>query len=56
MKLNKPKFWNKKNSILSIILFPISLIVIFLIFLKKKTTKTLRFNIPIIFVGNIYIG
>jgi len=56
MKLNKPKFWNKKNSILSIILFPISLIVIFLIFLKKKTTKTLRFNIPVICVGNIYIG
>jgi tetraacyldisaccharide 4'-kinase len=56
MKLNKPKFWNRKNSAYSIILFPLSLIVLFFIFLKKKYTKTLRFNIPIICVGNIYIG
>ena len=56
MKLNKPKFWNRKNSGYSIILFPVSLIVLFFIFLKKKYTKTLRFNIPIICVGNIYIG
>ena len=56
MKLNKPKFWEKKNSVLSIILFPISLIIILLVFLKKKTTRAQRFNIPIICVGNIYIG
>ena len=56
MKLNKPKFWDKKNSILSILLFPASLIVLLYIFLKKKITKTIKFNIPIICVGNIYIG
>jgi len=56
MKLNKPKFWDKKNNFFSIILFPISLIVLILIFFKKKFTKTIEFNIPIICVGNIYIG
>jgi len=56
MKLNKPKFWNLKNSIFSILLLPFSLIVLISILLKKKLTKTIRFNIPIICVGNIYIG
>ena len=56
MKLHKPKFWDKKNSFLSILLFPISLITLFIIFFKKKFTKTIEFNIPIICIGNIYIG
>ncbi|MDA9180734.1 tetraacyldisaccharide 4'-kinase [Pelagibacteraceae bacterium] len=56
MKLNKPKFWDTKISFISILLFPISLIVLIFIFLKKKFTKTIRFNIPIICVGNIYLG
>ena len=56
MKLNKPKFWDTKNSFLSILLFPISLIILLFIFFKKRFTKTIEFNIPIICVGNIYIG
>ena len=56
MKLSKPKFWNKKNSFFSFLLFPISLIIIFIIFLKKLLTNPIKFNIPVICVGNIYIG
>ena len=56
MKLNKPKFWNTKNNFFSILLFPVSLIILFYTFFKKKFTKSIEFNIPIICVGNIYIG
>ena len=56
MKLNKPKFWDAKISFISILLLPISLIVLLIIFLKQKFTKTVKFNIPIICIGNIYIG
>ena len=56
MKLNKPKFWDKKFSFIAIILLPLSLIVIFSNFLKKKITKSINFKIPIICIGNIYIG
>ena len=51
----KPKFWEHKNSIISYLLYPISLIIIFINKIKKfKTAK--KFNIPIICVGNIYLG
>ena len=56
MKLNKPKYWDKKNSFFSILLFPVSLIVLAFISIKKKITKSINFNIPIICIGNIYIG
>ena len=56
MKINKPKFWDKKISAISILLFPLSLIFIFLTFIKKKITKVKEFEIPIICVGNIYVG
>ena len=56
MIITKPKFWDKKIGLISIFLLPFSLIYIFLIFLKKKFTKTFTFKIPIICVGNIYIG
>ena len=56
MKILKPKFWNKKNSLISILLMPISFLYQVLIFLKKVTTKENRFKIPIICVGNIYLG
>ena len=56
MKLNKPKFWDKKDSSLGSLLYPLSLIVLLFIFLKKKFTKIKNFNTPIICVGNIYIG
>ena len=56
MRLNKPKFWDTKNNFISILLFPLSLIVLLFIYVKKKITKVIKFNIPIICVGNIYIG
>ena len=55
MKINKPSFWNSKNFI-SIILLPISLIVNLITIIKKKINRPLSFKIPIICVGNIYIG
>ena len=56
MKILKPKFWSEKISLFSIILFPFSAILIFYILLKKKFLKVKRFEIPIICVGNIYLG
>ena len=57
MKLFKPSFWDEKQvSVYSIILFPISLILQILISIKKKIIKNKNFPIPIICVGNIYLG
>ena len=60
MMLKKPKFWDyKKISIISILLLPFSGIYIFLFWTFKfyKSFKTRRkANIPIICVGNIYLG
>ena len=56
MKLNKPKFWDREKSKLALLLLPLSLITIFIVFLKKKVIKKIRFKIPIICIGNIYIG
>lgn len=56
MKILKPKFWSEKISLFSIILFPFSAILIFYILLKKRFLKVKRFEIPIICVGNIYLG
>ena len=56
MRLNKPKFWDTKFGLFAFLLIPFSLIIILIIYLKKKFTHVLKFNIPIICVGNIYIG
>ena len=56
MKINKPKFWDKKNSIIAILLIPLSLAYMFLIFLKKIFTSAKTFKIPIVCIGNIYLG
>ena len=56
MMLIKPKFWDKKIGIISIILYPLSLIYLIIIYIKKKITKVHKFKIPIICVGNIYVG
>jgi tetraacyldisaccharide 4'-kinase len=56
MKLNKPKYWNKKYSFISILLVPFTLLVLLVIFIKKKITKEIKFTVPIICIGNIYIG
>jgi tetraacyldisaccharide 4'-kinase len=53
----KPKFWDKKkNSFLSILLYPLSIIYYLIFVIKKKISTPQKFNIPIICVGNIYIG
>jgi len=56
MKLVKPKFWDKKIGFLSIIFYPFTFLVLIFIFLKKKFSRKEKFKIPIICVGNIYIG
>ncbi len=56
MALNKPKFWNIKNHFLSIILIPLSLVYKLLLYLKKNFSGSHKFKIPIICVGNIYVG
>ena len=56
MKFLKPKFWDNKNDIFSILLKPISILFYFLISLKKSFIHARKFKIPIICVGNIYVG
>jgi len=57
MNFFKPKFWDKnKISFFSIILFPISLLVKLLSSIKYHLTKTNKFPISVICVGNIYLG
>jgi len=56
MKLSKPKYWYKKNSFFSVLLLPITLITLIVIFFKKKLSIAIKFKLPIICVGNIYIG
>ena len=56
MILKKPKFWDNKIGLFSILLLPITLITLVFIFVKKKISQPLKFDIPIICVGNIYLG
>jgi len=56
MFFNKPKFWNnKKLTLIAILLYPLSLIVI-LINKIKEFKNQLKFSIPVICIGNVYIG
>ena len=54
MKFVKPLFWNSKN-IISIILFPLSLITLIINELKELNLKK-KFLIKTICVGNTYLG
>jgi len=57
MKFFKPNFWDKnKISLFSILLFPISLLIKVIVFLTRFLTKTHKCSIPVICVGNIYLG
>jgi tetraacyldisaccharide 4'-kinase len=56
MNFKKPNYWDRQIGLISIVLLPITLIVLIVNFLKKKLIKPEKFNIPIICVGNIYIG
>ena len=60
MKLNKPKFWDRKGtSIFSLLLIPLTILYYLLFsinkYLKKILTKKFR-DIKIICIGNIYLG
>jgi len=57
MKFKKPKFWDiQKISFWSIILFPLSLLFLLISFIRKILKIEKKFQIPIICVGNIYVG
>ena len=57
MKILKPKFWDQNYyTLLSIFLFPFSLLYKLIIFLRKLTITEKKFSIPVVCVGNIYIG
>ena len=57
MKFFKPKFWDKnKISFFSILLFPISLFIKLPNFFKRIFAKNYHCSIPVICVGNIYLG
>ena len=57
VKIFKPKFWDKgKFNFFSLILFPFSLVALLIIYFKKHFIIKKKFKIPIICIGNIYIG
>ena len=56
MKIFKPKFWSKKNSLISFFLLPFSLFFQLLIILKNSITKKEKFSLKVICIGNIYLG
>ena len=57
MNFFKPKFWDKNQiSFFSVLLFPITLLIKFLVFFKTLLAKKYESLIPIICVGNIYLG
>ena len=56
MNLIKPKFWDEKFSLLSLLLIPLSLIYQSILIIKNLFVKEKSFDIPIICVGNIYLG
>ena len=57
MNLFKPKFWDKNQiSFFSILLFPATIIIKILSFFRRSCTKVHQCAIPIICVGNIYLG
>ena len=58
MKFYKPKFWDKRGhiSLISILLFPISLIIIIKNYYEESKPKKNYYDFRTICVGNIYIG
>ena len=56
MQFKKPKFWdNNRQTIFSLVLFPLSIIVYFVAKLKRLK-KGKKFKFPIICIGNVYLG
>ena len=57
MKFYKPRFWNRgKFSVWPYVFYPFSVVVNLINLIKFKYSKVEKFNIPIILIGNIYLG
>ena len=57
MNFKKPEFWdNSRLSFWSIILYPFSLLFLFASLIIKLLKTQKKFSIPIICVGNVYVG
>ena len=57
MKVYKPKFWGSREfSVWPYLFFPFTLIINLINLLKFKYSKKEKFDIPIILVGNVYLG
>ena len=56
MKFLKPRFWSDKNNLIVFLLIPFSFLFYLLTILKKKFTVEKKFKIPVICIGNIYVG
>jgi len=57
MNFLKPKFWDYTEvSFFAILLFPFSAFYKLLFFLKKILSRKHNFSVPIVCVGNIYLG
>jgi len=57
MKLFKPKFWDdNKTFIFPILLLPLTILIYLIGSCKKLVIKKHLFSIPIICIGNIYLG
>ncbi len=58
MNIKKPKFWDyKKPNIYAYILYPFTILIKIIVFLKKKfSLKNRKVKIKTICIGNIYIG
>ena len=57
MKLKKPKFWDlKKISLWALLLIPFAFLFQLVLLLEKFFKKPKNFSVPVICVGNIYLG
>ena len=57
MKLKKPKFWDLKQiSLWALLLIPFSFLFQLVLLLEKFFKKPKNFSVPVICVGNIYLG
>ena len=56
MNFRTPKFWQKKYSFFTLILIPFSIIWIIISLIRRLTSSEKNYSIPIICVGNIYVG
>ena len=57
MKIKKPKFWDKTElNLFSLILLPLSFLYQLIVHIKSFFAKKKDFSVPVICVGNIYLG